>query len=112
MSAISERLRDRRTRWVRASGAVEFLVARPRALELVRWSERGNAEVALRSVIDWRGVTLGDVMGDGDASPQGFDADLRDEWLPDRPDLLIPVWDAVQAMLSEHAAQREADRKN
>ena len=112
MSAKSDLLRARRTRWIHGPGSIELLVARPRALEIAQWSADGNAGIALRCVIDWRGVTWGDVSGDGDATQQPFDADIRDEWLPDRPDLLVSVWETIQALITEHAAQAEADRKN
>lgn len=113
MSGIADRLKSRRTRWIKPTdGAIEFMVVRPRALELARWSQDGNAAIALRSIQDWRGVSVSDFMEDGDATPQPFDESLRDEWLPDRPDLLVAAWAQVQELIGEHVAEREADEKN
>lgn len=93
-------------------GTLSFTVRRPRALDLARWQSEGNAAVALHSVAGWSGVTLGDLYGTEDDQPAPYSAALAAEWLPDRMDLLLPIWQAVEAMIQAHEAAREALRGN
>ena len=87
--SLADTLRRQRESWIEAGG-FRFQVRRPRDLDLMRWrQEGGNAGVALHSVVGWEGVTQGDVLGGAqDDTPAEFSAELAQEWLGDRLDLL------------------------
>lgn len=111
MDLVKE-LRTRRESTVEV-GAMVFTVRRPRELEMAAWSASSMADVAIKSVHGWIGVTVGDVTGkENDDLPVEYSRELADEWLPDRPDIVVKVWGKVQDLIAEHHAKREEATKN
>lgn len=111
--SLEKQLRARRETWVTVGG-FEFGIRRPRQLDIVRANASGgNAAVALSALFDWRGVTVGDVTGGAqDDILAEYSPGLAEEWLSDRLDLLLPLWEEVQKLIEAHAEALEAARKN
>lgn len=111
--SLADTLRKQRESTVEAGG-FRFTVRRPRELDAARWNAQGGyTEVALRSVVGWDLVTVGDVLGGAaDDTPAEFSAELAAEWIGDRVDLLLPIWTEVQRLIVAHHERREEAEKN
>lgn len=112
MSALVERMRAQRERWVDVGG-YGFLLRRPTALQMAVWRRSGADERTLlaEAVVGWRGVRERDLVSSGGETEIPFEADTCIEWLSDRPDLLDGVLDALHGMIVEHGDRLETARK-
>lgn len=135
LAEIKKRLTQRPEIWhsfepmhLRGPGGVELKLVRLTFLDLIRaedessrlvmvdgrpqkiMDEARRMEALLRSVRDWRGVTLADLGIDGEeaSSPAPFDPDLCLLYLSERPKLL----GQVLAKFSEMAASRAREVAN
>lgn len=110
--SIADDLRRRRETWVTAGGW-RFLLRRPRELDMVLWAQAGgNTEIVLQSVAGWEGPTHDDVLGNGEKAPAPWSAELAREWLPDRVDLMVELWEQLQTLIKQHADARASAEKN
>jgi hypothetical protein len=109
---VAEQMRARRETWFK-DGDIEFLIRRPRAFDAGQaWSEGGRAEVAIRSVVGWRGVKLSDLLpgeSDGDAP---FEAEAFREWIGDRLDVLGRIAEEVARLIDAYEAASGEASKN
>lgn len=111
MSALIERLRRNREFKVEAGGHV-FIVRRPTDHDWAEMIGDFNARNLIRYVVGWERVTELDLIAGGAGHPVPFDAATAEEWLADRPDLLLPVTTRIVESYREHAQRRDAERKN
>lgn len=113
MSDLVEKLRKARESQVPAGGFV-FTIRRPTALEMSEMRQQTRGRAALPYIVGWDKsvTTLAMGLPGGDAHPLEFDAGLRDEWLSDRSDLLVPLIKAVFDAYEAHAKAREDAEKN
>lgn len=95
-------------------GKFSFTGRRPtdiEALEIHRESF-DFAQIAMRYVIDWKGVTVDDLVGGGSTIVPEFSEELWQEWCPDHPEFWQPIslklWDEYQ----KHLQAQESARKN
>ena len=107
---IIDRLKKARQSKITA-GSFEFTIRRLTDMEAMTMQYTSTKEAVvgvMGFVIDWHGVTEGDVIPGqpGDAVP--FNSDLFQEWVQDRPDLWEPLIDGV---LSAYTSHREAQDK-
>lgn len=113
MSDLVEKLRKARESQVPVGGFM-FTIRRPKALEMAEMRQQTRGRAVLPYIVGWDKsvTTLAMGLPGGDAHPLEFDADLRDEWLSDRIDLLKVLADAVFAAYAAYAAEREDVKKN
>lgn len=113
MSDLVEKLRAARESQVPAGG-FNFTIRRPTALDMAEMRQQTRGRGALPYIVGWDKSVTSLAMGlpGGDAHPLEFDADLRDEWLSDRIDLLKVLADAVFAAYAKYAASQEDAKKN
>jgi hypothetical protein len=109
--SLASLLRSQREEWF-TTGGHRFLLRRPRRLELALWAAESNAAVAIRSLAGWEDVSQDNVLGNGDASPAPFSAELAEEWLYDRADLLVPIIERLQEMIKASMLREEDAKKN
>lgn len=110
--SLVEKIRRARERNVDVGGFT-FTVRRPTAVQWYRLAaEDARASDLLPYVIGWEGVREIDVVPGGADVPLAFDAALAAEWLADRPDLLIPLSDAIMDAYRAHVAALEGAEKN
>ena len=110
-AALIERLRKNRESKVEAGGHV-FIVRRPTDLEWAELDDSSTARALMKHIVGWEGVTELDLYAGGAGHPVPFDAALAQEWLADRPDLLVAVSRAVVDAYRTHVEKQGAARKN
>ena len=93
-------------------GGYKFVVRRPTEMDMIEMQDKPLGRSALRHVVGWSGVKESDVLANGDPEPLDYDAEVAEEWLTDRVDLLAPLTEAVMNSFRDHAARREAAEKN
>jgi DNA-binding LytR/AlgR family response regulator len=93
-------------------GGFTFVVRRPTEMDMMEWGDRTMGREALRHVVGWSGVKESDVLANGDPEPLEYDAEIAEEWLTDRVDLLAPLTERVLGSFRDHVAKREAAEKN
>lgn len=108
---LVEKLRRARERDVSAGGYT-FTVRRPTDVEMVAIAKAGTVLAWLPHVVGWKGVREIDLIPGGDPHPLEFSAEVRDEWLADRPDLLGPLVQAMGEAYQAHADALGAAAKN
>ena len=109
---VAEQMRARRETWFK-DGDIEFLIRRPRAFDAGQaWAEGGRAEVALRAVVDWRGMKLSDLIPGETQADAPFDSDAFREWVGDRLDVLGRIASEVSRLIDEYEKGAGTDSKN
>lgn len=111
MSALIERLRHAREFKVEVGGHI-FIVRRPTDLEWAEMVESINARTLIKYVVGWEKVTELDLYPGGAGHPVPFNVEVAQEWLADRPDLLMPVTTRIVEAYRDHVQRRDAARKN
>lgn len=111
MSTLVEKMRKAREKRLEAGGYV-FIIRRPTELEMLLLGQNRTPTSPLRFVVGWEGVKELDLIPGGDPHPAEFDSEACIEWLSDRPDLYVPVSEAVIGAYTEHKAAMEAAEKN
>lgn len=108
--SLADKIRKAREKQVEVGGFV-FTVRRPTDVEAMNL---GGAPLdrMIDFVVGWTGVRELDALAGGDPHPLKFDAAVAREWLCDRPDLLLPLSDAIVNLYRDHAAALEAAKKN
>jgi len=109
--ALIAKMRAAREQTVEVGG-FKFVVRRPTEMDMMEMQDKPLGRSALRHVVGWSGVKESDVLANGDPEPLGYDAEVAEEWLIDRLDLLAPLTDAVINSFRDHADKREAAEKN
>lgn len=97
---------------VKTIGGFDFTIRRPTQLEMLEIQNQPRGRAILPYVVGWSGVREMDLVPGGDPHPLPFAPELRDEWLVDRIDLLVPLADAVFEVYREHEARLEDAKKN
>lgn len=99
--SVADKLRRARENRVEIGGFA-FTVRRPTDLEM--FDLRADLKPArfLPYVTGWDKVREIDVLPGGSPEPLPFDAETRDEWLADRPDLLVPLFERIVALYESH----------
>jgi len=71
-------------------------------------------EIARDVVIDWRGFTEADLLGEavGASSPQEFDKDIFAEWVDDESVILIAIATHAATVYAAHRDKKAAAEKN
>ena len=110
MSALVKRLRAARETWV-AAGGFEFLLRRPTVWELAKLEGQRGSFVLREMVVGWRGVRELDIVPGGEGIEVPFDADLCEEWIKDRPEIMSALMDALRASIDAYFAKREDSEK-
>lgn len=113
MSSRLEKMRRGREQLVELGG-FSFTIRRPTDLQFAAIYSKGalKPESLLPFVVGWRGVKDKDLFPGGDDVASEFDAEDCAEWLSDRPDLLMPLLDAVVASYTSHIETFKAAEKN
>lgn len=111
--SLAEKIRKSRESQVPVGG-FNFTIQRPTALDMAEMRQKTRGRAVLPYIVGWDKSVTSLAMGlpGGDAHPAEFDADLRDEWLSDRIDLLKVLADAVFDAYAVYAAGQEAAKKN
>lgn len=109
--SLAEKIRKAREQTVE-QGGFTFTVRRPTDVEMMGLAGSGSVARILPYIIGWAGVREIDVLPGGDPHPLPFDAAVRDEWLADRPDLLMPLADRILESYRAHVSSLEAAAKN
>jgi hypothetical protein len=110
--SIAERMRERRETWFQV-GDVSFLIRRPRSLDIAQaYRDGGQSEVAIRSVVGWRGMRLCDLLpGELDTEVE-FSQDAFREWIGDRVDVLTEIANEVARLIEVEAERAGEASKN
>ncbi len=109
---VAERMRARRETWFSAGG-FEFLIRRPRPLDLaVAWRDGGQAEVAIQAVVGWRGVKLSDLLPGETSEEVPFDVATWREWCGSHIDVLGAIAEEVARLVESDKRQAEESAKN
>ncbi len=109
--ALIAKMRNAREQTVDVGG-FRFVVRRPTEMDMIEWGEQTMGREALKHVVGWSGVKESDVLPNGDPEPLEYDAEVAEEWLTDRLDLLAPLTEKVVGSFRDHVAKREAAEKN
>lgn len=105
-------MRARRETWFSAGG-YEFLIRRPRPLDLgMAFREGGQTEVALRAVVDWRGMKLSDLIPGEASTDAPFDTETWREWVGNHVDVLGAIAQEVARLIEGAQQSAENDAKN
>ena len=110
MATLVEKLRKAREQQVTV-GVFTFTVRRPTDIEAMGFNDATLLRM-IDFVVGWDGVNEIDVLPGGNPQPLKFDAAVAREWLADRPDLLLPLSDAIVNLYRAHAAALEDAKKN
>ena len=89
-----------------------YLLGRDRLIRELAPPKGGTVLAWLPHVVGWKGVREIDLIPGGDPHPLEFSAEVRDEWLADRPDLLGPLVQAMGEAYQAHADALGAAAKN
>ena len=109
---VAERMRARRETWFKVGG-VEYLIRRPRHLDLgLAFREGGQTEVALRAVVGWRGMKLCDLIPGEPDIEAPFDEDTFREWVGDHVDVLTEIAAEVARLIDLEFSAAENAAKN
>lgn len=107
---LLKRILEGRRKWVDLGNGAEVHLQRPAEVDLVG-GLRPDAIVS--AVIDWRGMTLGDILGSaaseaerGQAVP--FSPDLAAEVLRDNAEWLTKAAEALAELIQGHLKARES----
>lgn len=111
MSALIEKIRRARETAVEVCG-YKFTVRRPTDLEMMSLNGRREISELLPYIVGWSGVREIDVINGGNPTEIEYDAAVAREWLADRPDLLMPLVEAIVKGYEAHAKALEAAKKN
>ena len=109
--SLVEKLRKAREQQVTVGG-IDFTIRRPTELEMIEIQNLPRGRAILPYVVGWSKVTEGDLVPGGDPHPLAFDPALRDAWLIDRLELLVPLADAVFDAFKAHQQRLEDAKKN
>jgi hypothetical protein len=109
VSALLERMRAARERWI-ALGGIELCLRRPTRYQVARVAGQAGAdgELLRQCIVNWRGVSelsLGVPGGDSREIP--FDLDACIEWLEEHQDEMVQVFEAISAAVLEQDAARD-----
>lgn len=109
--SVLEKLR--RAREVKLDiGGFSFTLRRPTDLEMLELRHAMTPRNFIRYVVDWGQVSeLALGVPGGEPHPLAFDADVCAEWLADRPDLLVPIYEKLLELYEAHTARLGAAEK-
>lgn len=96
-----------RERWVDVGTGKSVKVRRPAETELGRMGRNLTLERLCACVVDWRGFTLADAIGEGDG-PIEFDAELWRVLVEDNADWANTVATAVAEIVGEYTRNKQA----
>ena len=111
MTSLSEKIQRARESRV-PHGKHVFVVRRPTELQVSKWLSRRDAVELLDYVVDWEGVTEGDLVNGGDPHPVPFDHAALVEWASDCSDLFAALTGAVLQAWEQHREAKSAAVKN
>ena len=111
MSVLADKIRKSRESQVQAGG-FSFTIRRPTDMDMLEFNKVKTTAFLIKFVVGWDGVTELDLIPGGDGHPAHFDEDACAEWFADRPDLMVPVVNAiVEAYQSHKSKVGEAEKK-
>lgn len=109
--SVAEKLRRAR-QITKEIGGFSFTLRRPTDLEMLELRHATTPRNFIRFVVDWGPVSELDLgVPGGDPHPLAFDAEACAEWLADRPDLLVPIYEKILELYEAHAARLGAAEK-
>lgn len=118
-SLLNSRLTKARESVCKVGERMKFTVRRPTQMEdserrhRLKGDEMAIAFETIKfGVVGWDDVLEKDIERGGANDPVKFDAELWRNWVGDRPDLWLPLWEHVLAKLGEYAKTTEEQKGN